>query len=140
MSIIPMSMKTNKNIALMSAILLIIMALLTVGCATPRIKPINKMDFSDRLPFLINGETTREEVLLKLGEPSGRFEGERILTYMLSIDSDKKLRILPRQLALSISDPRVYALNGIVCSLVLVFGENNILEKTELICSGDELK
>jgi len=132
--------KINKNIVLVSVFPFIIMALLNVGCATPRIKPIDKMDFSDRLSFLINGVTTREEVLLKLGEPSGRFEGERILTYMLSIDNNKKLRVLPRQLAINYYDPRLYALNSMVCSLVLVFKENNILEKSELICSGDELK
>ena len=132
--------KINKNIVLVSVFPFIFMALLNVGCATPRIKPIDKMDFSDRLSFLINGVTTREEVLLKLGEPSGRFEGERILTYMLSIDNNKKLRVLPRQLAINYYDPRLYALNSMVCSLVLVFKENNILEKSELICSGDELK
>jgi hypothetical protein len=134
-----MNRKTNK-FALVSAFIFISMALLIIGCATPRIKPITKTDFSDRLPFLITGSTTREEVLLRLGEPSGRFEGERILTYILSIDSDKKLRTLPRQLALSYNDPRIYALNRMLCSLVLVFEEDNVLEKTELICSGDELE
>lgn len=130
--------KTN-NIAFVSVILFVITALLTVGCATPRIRPISKNDFSDSLQFLINGETTREEVLLKLGEPTGRFESDRILTYMLSIDTNKKLKILPRQLALSNIDPRLYELNRLVCSLVLVFEKSNILKKTELICAGDEL-
>ena len=134
-----MSRKTNNNIAFVSVILFVITTLLTLGCATPRIQPINKNDFSDSLQFLINGETTREEVLLKLGEPTGRFESDRILTYMLSIDTNKKLKILPRQLALSNIDPRLYELNRLVCSLVLVFEESNILKKTELICARDEL-
>ena len=134
-----MSRKTNNNIAFVSVILFVVITLFTVGCATPRIKPINKNDFSDSLQFLINGETKREEVLLKLGEPTGRFESDRILTYMLSIDTNKKLKILPRQLALSNIDPRLYELNRLVCSLVLVFEESNILKKAELICAGDEL-
>ena len=134
-----MGRKTNNNIAFVSVILFVVITLLTVGCATPRIKPINKNDFSDSLQFLINGETKREEVLLKLGEPTGRFESDRILTYMLSIDTNKKVKILPRQLALSNIDPRLYELNRLVCSLVLVFEESNILKKAELICAGDEL-
>jgi hypothetical protein len=120
--------------------LFIAMTVLASGCATPKIKPIEKMDFSDRLQFLVNGITTREDVLLKLGEPSGRFEGERILTYMLSIDDNKDLRVLPRPLAVSRTDPRIYNLNPMVCSLVLVFQSDNLLEKSELVCSGDEPK
>jgi hypothetical protein len=119
--------------------LFIAMTVLASGCATPKIKPIEKTDFSDRLQFLVNGITTREDVLLKLGEPSGRFEGERILTYMLSIDDNKDLRVLPRPLAVSRTDPRIYNLNPMVCSLVLVFRNDNILEKSGLVCSGDEL-
>lgn len=134
-----MTRKMNKKITLVSAIFFIVSALFAVGCATPQIKQVNKKDFSDRLSFLINGVTTREEVLLKLGEPSGKFEGEHILTYMLSIDKDKRLRVLPRQLALSYIDPRIYALDRMICSLVLVFDENNILEKTGLISSENEL-
>ena len=135
-----MSRKTNNNILGICALLCTIMTFLIFGCATPRIKPINKNDFSDSLKFLINGETTREEALLKLGEPTGRFENDRILTYMLSIGTNKNLKILPRQLALSNIDPRLYDLNRLVCSLVLVFEESNILKKAELICAGDEPK
>jgi len=130
----------KKSLMLSFAMLFIAITILADGCATPRIKPINKGDFSDRLKFLINGTTTREDVLLKLGEPSGRFEGERILTYMLSIDDNKDLRVFPRPFAVSRTDPRVYDLNPMVCSLVLVFQNNNLLEKSELVCSGDELK
>ena len=132
--------KKTKHLLLASAMLFVAMTVLAGGCATPQIKPIGKMDFSDHLQFLINGTTTREDVLLKLGEPSGRFEGERILTYMLSIDDKKDLRVLPRPLAVSRTDPRVYELNSMVCSLVLVFENDNLLEKSGLICSGDELK
>ena len=134
-----MSRKTNNNIAFVFVILFVIITLLTFGCATPQVKQIDKTYFSDSLQFLINSETTREEVLLKLGEPTGRFENDRILTYMLSIGANKKLKILPRQLALSNIDPRLYELNSLVCSLVLVFEESNILKKAELICAGDEL-
>ena len=130
----------RKSLLLLFTMLFIGITVLVSGCATPRIKPIDKMDFSNRLQFLVNGATTREEVLLKLGEPSGQFEGERILTYMLSIDDKRDLRVLPRQLAVSRTDPRVYELDPTVCSLVLVFQSDNLLEKSELVCSGDEPK
>ena len=133
--------RQEKSFMLASAaILFIVMTVLAGGCATPKIKPIDKTDFSHQLQFLIIGTTTREDVLLKLGEPSGRFEEERILTYMLSIDDKRDLRVLPRQLAVSPTDPRVYELNPMVCSLVLVFQSDNLLEKSELVCSGDEPK
>jgi len=132
--------KQKNFLVLVSAILLFNMTLLNGGCALPKVKPVDKTVFSDRLQFLTNGTTSREEVLLKLGEPSGRFEGEHILTYMLLIDGNKNLRILPRQLAISNIDPRLYNLNPTICSLVLIFKNDNILEKSELICSGDELK
>ena len=130
----------KKSLLLSFTMFFIGITVLVSGCATPLIKPIDKMDFSDRLQFLINGTTTREDVLLKLGEPSGRFEGERILTYMLSVDDKRDLRVLPRPLAVSRTDPRVYELDPMVCSLVLVFQSNNLLEKSELVCSGDEPK
>jgi hypothetical protein len=132
--------KNKIPLILLSAILFTALTILTGGCATPKIKPINKKDLSTHIQFLINGTTTREDVLLRLGEPSGRFEGDRILTYILSINDKKELQILPRQLVASRNDPRVYELNPMVCSLVLVFKNDNLLEKSELICSGDELK
>ena len=131
----------HKNYtAMLTAVLFLTILFLTVGCATPQIKSVEKADFSGQLQFIKNGITTREEVLLRLGEPSGRFESDRILTYMLTIDGNGKLRVLPRQLAVSRVDPRVYDLNPMVCSLVLVFQKENTLEKSELICSGDEIK
>lgn len=130
----------KKSLILSFIMLFIAMTVLAGGCATPRIKPIDRGYFFNNLQFLINGTTTREDVLLKLGEPSGRFEGERILTYMLSIDSNKGLRVLPRQLAINRTDPRIYDLDPMVCSLVLVFQNDNLLEKSGLVCSGDELK
>jgi hypothetical protein len=33
------------------------------------------------LAFLRDGQTTREEVLMRLGTPNAHFEGDRILTY-----------------------------------------------------------
>jgi len=53
-----------------------------VGCATPQ--PLKGR--ADLLDFLADGKTTREEAVLKLGQPSGRFERENILTYRLGFE------------------------------------------------------
>jgi hypothetical protein len=92
------------------------------------------------LQFLKDGKTTREDVLLKLGEPSGQFEGERILTYILLTDNEGKLHVLPRQVPMYPHDPRMYVLNSDICSLVLVFGSDNILMKHSLIGTKEEVK
>ena len=56
------------------------------GCATtPPVK--GRVDL---LEFLADGTTTRETVLLQLGQPSGRFEHEKILTYRLGYDEKTK--------------------------------------------------
>lgn len=43
----------------------------------------------DLLTFLQVGKTTREEVLLKLGQPSASFEHERILTYRIGEETEQ---------------------------------------------------
>jgi hypothetical protein len=61
------------------SILVIASAILT-GCAS---QPLGR---SDLLAFLADGATPREDVLLKLGEPSASYEGSRILAYRLKKD------------------------------------------------------
>ena len=57
-------------------------ALTLIGCATA---PASR-GRADLLNFLADGKTTREETVAALGQPSGRFEGGRILTYRLGYD------------------------------------------------------
>jgi hypothetical protein len=57
----------------------VLLAMLT-ACAS---MPIGRHDL---LYFLQDGKTIREEVFLRLAEPSGIFEGGRILTYRLGED------------------------------------------------------
>lgn len=120
--------------------LLSVLAVSGYGCATPVVKTIDTPEYRSRLLFLEPGRTVREEVLLRLGEPSGQYEGERIFTYLLSIGREGKLHVLPRQLALSPHDPRVYNLSPSVCSLVIVFRNDGVLEKFSLVGSREELK
>ena len=88
------------------------------GCATTS-------QFSDRtlLAFLENGTTTKERVFLKLGQPSGTFNGERIVTYKLGGDSEKGFFVLDR----------VTGWTEAKYNLVLIFDENNLLSNFSLV-------
>ena len=59
---------------------LVIVCSLLAACAT---EPMGQKDLLD---FLTVGVTRREDVHLKLGEPSGQYEGSRILAYRLAKD------------------------------------------------------
>ena len=54
------------------------------GCAT-----VDRGARVDLLEFLKVGRTTRAEVLVNLGEPSGQFQQENILTYRIGGDAEK---------------------------------------------------
>ncbi len=88
------------------------------ACAT---MPIGKHDLLD---FLQDGKTIREEVFLHLAEPSGIFEGGRILTYRLGEDDGgytiKGAKGAPAQWSAKYS-------------LVLSFDETGVLRKHALV-------
>jgi hypothetical protein len=78
------------------------------GC-TATIPPAD----ADLLTFLRAGETTRQEVLGKLGQPSASFEQGRVLTYRVGHDAKQGYHVVtanPRQLW-----------EGVRYSVVLVF-------------------
>ncbi|MDP2240976.1 MAG: hypothetical protein Q8K18_12550 [Burkholderiales bacterium] len=58
-----------------------IFCLVLTACAT---EPVGRKDL---LTFLNDGVSRREEVFLKLGEPSAQYEGSRILAYRLRKDA-----------------------------------------------------
>ncbi|WP_155836970.1 hypothetical protein [Paraburkholderia mimosarum] len=84
------------------------------------------------LDFLGDGTTTRETALLKLGEPSGTFDRDRILTYRIGIPKDGGYFLLHPHAAGTAynwsAEPGVS-----LYSLVLVFDEKNILVKHSLV-------
>jgi hypothetical protein len=104
-----------------TASILLLVALL-MSCATTK---MNGMDGSRTLlNFLEDGMTTREEVILKLGQPSRTYEAERILTY----------RIGNNDTGYFLPDPLKRAdWAGTSHSLVLVFDENSVLQKHSLV-------
>ena len=55
---------------------------LLTGCATV-VAQLEPQLVSERLPFVQDGRTSKEEVFRRLGEPDNRYEGGRILTYIM---------------------------------------------------------
>ncbi|MCX6887780.1 MAG: hypothetical protein NTX27_22400 [Verrucomicrobia bacterium] len=109
--------KTSKWIVNLCASLV---ACWLTGCTTPIPGASH-----DLISFLKIGETTRETVLLKLGQPSAIFEHERILTYRVGED--------PRQGRYILTPRAMMPWQHIHYSLVLVFDDHGRLAKQNLI-------
>jgi hypothetical protein len=88
-------------------------SLLTIACAAPETQGDTAL-----LTFIADGETTRTEAVLHLGQPSASFENDRILTWRLHGDDQAGYFIS--------DDPGTW--NEVRYSLVLVFGSDGVLE------------
>lgn len=75
-----------------------------------------------------DGQTTRQEVLLRLGTPSASFEGGRILTYDFQVGLDGEWRRAGVGQASDWANPYPRA-----SSLVLVFGPDDRLIRHSLV-------
>ena len=71
------------------------------------------------LAYLQDGKSTREDLLLRLGEPSGQFESQRILTYRMYSDSNGKSGVVRKESFPA--DPQRPNWEGTLFNLVLVF-------------------
>ena len=101
-------------------------ALSLVGCATaPPVK-----GRPDLLNFLTDGRTRKAEVLTTLGQPSGRFESQKILTYRLEYEpKDKGYYVVERE-----PTPSGWPMwTRTQYSLVLVFDDAGVLQKHSLV-------
>ena len=74
------------------------------------------------LAFIADGATRREEVYLKLGEPSSAYEGSRILAYRLSKDEGGYILVGRRD-----------AWWGVQYNLMLVFDADGVLRRHSLV-------
>jgi len=111
--------------------LLWMMLLLGTACATPRLQLADPATLlKGDLTFLQDGKTTREEVLVRLGAPSGRFEGDRILTFPLVADSQGEWHVG----SLPPAAPGAFrAWPSGTGSLVLVFDVDGVLARHSLV-------
>jgi hypothetical protein len=121
----PVSIPTGTGCGLARWILPLILIVWLTGCTTTPVK-----GRADLLAFLVDGTTTRETVLLQLGQPSGRFEHEKILTYRLGYEEKTKHYWLVERENSPTGWPTWLAARF---SLVLVFDEQGVLRKHSLV-------
>jgi hypothetical protein len=100
-------------------LLIQLLAICLVGCAATAIPGASP----DLLGFLVAGRTTRSQVLTTLGQPSARFEGDRILTYRIGHRNEQ---------GYFVSVPEEYGWTA-QYSLVLVFNSRGVLQKQNLV-------
>ena len=117
--------------------LFLVSALLLAGCATV-VVPLEPQLVSERLPFIRDGKTSKEEVLSRLGEPDSRYQGEQILTYVMCEDiplgggvrlshtgtTDKKREAFPGAVPCSPAHTN---------NLILVFGPDDLVARHSVV-------
>src|SRR5215510_2549234 len=111
------------------------------GCATATVvAQLEPQLVSERLPFVQDGKTSKEEVLRSLGEPDYRYEGGRILTYKMCYVPEPKWFPWGNYPLSSPEPPRPsYAFGAARCSpertnaLILVFGPDNLVERHSMV-------
>ncbi len=114
-----MSRSGSASIRLVTVALVVLAVLMTL-CSCASLPPV----YADKeLLSFLGPETSKENVLLKLGEPSGSFEQGRVLTYRLGADEERGYFLLDRQ---------VHWANT-KYSLVLVFNEKGLLKQHTLV-------
>jgi len=101
-------------------VMLVLLAGLLAGCATTATLPADP----HLLDFLRDGQSTKETVVLKLGQPSTVLESGRILTYRVGQEKDRGYFVREA------SATNWFELKF---SLVLVFDPSEVLERHSLV-------
>lgn len=96
--------------------LLAAICLFLVACATTPVGNKNLLD------FLNDGVTRREDVHLKLGEPSAQYESSRILAYRLAKDEGGYVLVGRRD-----------DWHGVRYNLILVFDADGVLRRHSVV-------
>ena len=98
-------------------IILLILGVLAAGCTVSKVRPVTGPKANpDSLAFLVDGETDRESMAGRLGEPSRVFESGRLVVYRL----DKRMQV-------------AHGWNATRFNLVLVFDERGVLQRHGLV-------
>ena len=111
----------------MFSLLVLVGFVALVGCATT---PPPLKGRPDLLAFLSDGQTTKTDAISALGQPSGSFESQRILTYRLGLEPRNNGYYLVEREA-GISGWPTW--RGAKFSLVLVFDDSGVLRKHSLV-------
>jgi hypothetical protein len=113
--------------------LVVALGLLIPGCAAHDLRqvPIASVR-SEQLQALADGRTTREQVLGEWGEPSRRFEGGMVLSYLL----DRRFAVVRPPDSMggrSAHGPPPARWSNVAYDLVLVFDPGGVLERHRLL-------
>jgi hypothetical protein len=133
----PVRLLSRRTIAASRAgAAILAVAALAMGClfSTQQISatPDRRLFNASELSFVREGETTREQVLFRLGNPASRFEGDRILIYQVGFETDGRVHVYA---------PRILSPSGLQdwvrgsYSLVLVFRDDGVLRSFSLVGS-----
>ncbi len=112
-------MRTHGTLRAVAVALLV--AVLVTSCATNRYPPGD----ATLLSFLTDGTTTRDDAMLRLGQPSATFQSEHILTYRLGYHEESGYFVE--------TPSTISQWNYVRYSLVLVFDANGTLLKHSLV-------
>lgn len=104
--------------------LLAFLTLTLAACSGPNLIPGARPDL---LEFLRPGHTTREEVVLQLGQPSSTLTNEAILTYRIGELEKQGLFVVGSR-----ANP-AWQWDAVRYSLVLVFDEAGVLKRHNLV-------
>ena len=107
--------------------LVLFIAFALAGCATT---PPPLKGSPDLLSFLADGKTSRTEAIMTLGQPSGEFESEQILTYRLGFESRNNGYYVVERETVGSGWPTWTVAKF---SLVLVFDDAGVLRKHSLV-------
>jgi hypothetical protein len=105
-------------------LLTIIAVVCLIGCSS-YIAPLDPNRTRSWLPFLIEGKTTKEEVLNRLGTPVNQYEDGSIVSYILRENLNSQLQVGETGSSRDWK-PEIY-------NLVLVFGPTEILERYSIV-------
>ena len=111
---------------------LVVLAL--VACGTPDIKPIDPeaVNNSELLAFIKARHTTREEIVSRFGPPYSKYENGRIVTYMLYEPLGGDFKFWNKD---QYGFKRSPDSSSRICTLVIVYDEQNIAVENSLVCS-----
>ena len=103
------------------------------GCSpTPKTRVIEDASNSERIPFIREGVTTREEIMTRLGAPVSFYENQRIVIYWMHENKTGKFQVVPQR-AMPIDPEGGITWKLGLHNLVLVFDDHNILERHSLV-------
>lgn len=107
---------SGRRLFVKRAVFLLFPAAFLTSCATP---PRGRTDLLD---FIQDGQTTREETYLHLGEPTGLYEAGKIMSFRLDQDEGGYFLV-----------ERSTGFSGVKTNLIMVFDERGVLKKHALV-------